>query len=570
MKLGDKNLLVLTGTISGIVIVLLVVSLFGIYKVAFEQQRQSLIQTVKDQASLIKTSEGLNADNWQNYLHHEAESESVEIVLGQRGDRVLMVLSNRGGYEKTTLVRVPFDKPFAGPMKEALQGLSGSMVGFDYKGVKVLAAYEPIPELGLGVVAKIDIAEIQRPYLKTGIWISAIAMALVALAVVIVSRLFDPILRRLEASEIRHRTILNTVVDGIIVIDARGIVQTFNRSACTLFGYQPDEVCGQSASLLMPEPYSSDLGDFLQRALRQGEHGDEAIVLEVFGKRKDGSVFPMSLAAGQMKIDGQPMLTGIVRDITESKQSEAEILAAKEDAEAANQAKSEFMSRMNHELRTPLNAVLGFGQLLEFDNSNLNQQQKEAISHILTGGSHLLQLVEELMDITRVDSGKVELSMQNVPVQRVVSEALLLIKSLAEQHKILIDAPSVCDIQLRADELRLKQVLVNLLSNAVKYNREGGSVTVRIDNLEPGWVSITVQDNGIGIKTKDQEGLFEPFNRVGGSASTVEGTGLGLTISKRLVELMGGKISFTSEFGKGTTFQVVLPTATADQPEHSL
>ncbi len=559
MKLGDKNLLVLTGTISGIVIVLLVVSLFGSYKVAFEQQRQSLIQTVKDQASLIQTAEGLNADNWQNYLNYEAESESVEIVLGQRGDRILMVLSNRGEDKKTTLVRLPFDKPLAEPMKEALQGLSGSMVGHDYKGARVLAAYEPIPELGLGVVAKIDMAEIQRPYIKTGIWISAIAMVLVALAVLIVSRLFDPILRRLEASEIRHRTILNTVVDGIIVIDGKGIIQTFSRSACALFGYQPDEVRGQSASLLLPEPYASELGDFLERVLRPGEQEDKATVLEIFGKRKDGSVFPMNLAAGQMKIAGQPMLTGIVRDITERKQSETEILAAKEDAEAANQAKSEFMSRMNHELRTPLNAVLGFGQLLEFDNDNLNQQQKEAISHILTGGSHLLQLVEELMDITRVDSGKVKLSMQNIPVQRVVSESLLMIKSLAEKHKVLINAPSTCDIQLRADELRLKQVLVNLLSNAVKYNREGGSVTVRIEKIEPGWACITVQDNGIGIKVEDQEGLFEPFNRVGGSASTVEGTGLGLTISKRLVELMGGQISFTSEFGKGTTFQVLLP-----------
>jgi signal transduction histidine kinase/CheY-like chemotaxis protein len=252
---------------------------------------------------------------------------------------------------------------------------------------------------------------------------------------------------------------------------------------------------------------------------------------------------------------------GTLQDITEIKQAGLEILAAKEEAEFANNAKSEFLARMSHELRTPLNAVLGFGQLLELDKDILTEQQNEGISHIIAGGKHLLQLIDEVLDIARADSGNLAISMEAVSLDQALGEALLLINPLAAKHKITLGERSNKGFHVFADERRLKQVLVNLLSNAVKYNRAGGMVEVSNDAIEDGLIRIAVSDTGIGIRAEDQATLFEPFARVSGSVQSAEGTGIGLTITKRLVELMGGVIGFESEYGKGTTFWVVLPGA---------
>ena len=252
---------------------------------------------------------------------------------------------------------------------------------------------------------------------------------------------------------------------------------------------------------------------------------------------------------------------GTLQDITQIKQAEIEILAAKDEAEFANNAKSEFLSRMSHELRTPLNAVLGFGQLLEMDKDKLTEEQNEGISHIISGGTHLLQLIDEVLDIARVDSGNLEISMEAVSLDQALGEAMLLINPLAARHNVTLGELSNNGFRVLADERRLKQVLVNLLSNAVKYNRAGGMVEVSHDEIEDGLIRIAVSDTGLGIRAEDQATLFEPFARVSGSVHSAEGTGIGLTITKRLVELMGGVIGFESEYGKGTTFWVVLPGA---------
>ena len=252
---------------------------------------------------------------------------------------------------------------------------------------------------------------------------------------------------------------------------------------------------------------------------------------------------------------------GTLQNINQIKQAEIEIIAAKNEAEFANNAKSEFLARMSHELRTPLNAVLGFGQLLEMDNDKLTVAQNEGISHIIAGGRHLLQLIDEVLDIARVDSGNLEISMEAVSLDQALGEAMLLISPLAARQNIILEELSNNDFRVFADERRLKQVLVNLLSNAVKYNRAGGMVKVRHDAIEDGLIRIAVSDTGLGIRAEDQATLFEPFTRVGGTAHSAEGTGIGLTITKRLVELMGGVIGFESEYGKGTTFWIVLPGA---------
>lgn len=279
--------------------------------------------------------------------------------------------------------------------------------------------------------------------------------------------------------------------------------------------------------------------------------------------RPDGEVRHV-LESGSPVIDDHGKLSrtcGILQDITERKQTETEILMAKEEAEFANNAKSEFLARMSHELRTPMNAILGFGQLLQFSDENLTEEQKSGIGHILAGGKHLLQLIDEVLDIARVDSGRMELTSEPVSLQHILSSSLLLIEALASSHSVSLCKPDETDLFVNADEQRLRQVLVNLLSNAVKYNREGGTVAVDVEPVEDGFIRINVIDSGHGIRPEHQSQIFEPFIRVSGPNNSAEGTGIGLTISKRLVELMQGRIGFDSEFGKGSTFWIEFPQA---------
>jgi PAS domain S-box-containing protein len=239
----------------------------------------------------------------------------------------------------------------------------------------------------------------------------------------------------------------------------------------------------------------------------------------------------------------------------------ADLRAAKEAAERANRAKSEFLSRMSHELRTPLNAILGFAQLLELEG--LEPQQIERVDHILAGGRHLLGLIDEVLDIARIEAAELSLSLEPVDATEVVLEALALVGPLAAERAVALERPPFVPVHVLADRQRLKQVVLNLLSNAIKYNRRGGSVRVECTPGTMGRTTISVADTGRGIESSGLERLFEPFERLGAEATGVEGTGLGLALSRRLVEAMGGTIGAESIVGEGSTFRVELQGAEA-------
>ncbi len=236
-----------------------------------------------------------------------------------------------------------------------------------------------------------------------------------------------------------------------------------------------------------------------------------------------------------------------------------ELEQARHAADQANQAKSEFLSRMSHELRTPLNAVLGFAQLLQMDA--LSEEQRESVEHIDKGGRHLLGLINEVLDIARIEAGRLTISLEPVPVQSLVQESLDLIAPLAAAEEIQLDGDlaDTPERHVQADRQRLKQVLLNLLSNAVKYNRKGGAVTLSYDETPAGRLRISVTDTGPGIAPEKMERLFKPFDRLDVDQTGVEGSGLGLALSKRLAEAMGGSIGVESSVGRGSTFWVELP-----------
>ena len=259
--------------------------------------------------------------------------------------------------------------------------------------------------------------------------------------------------------------------------------------------------------------------------------------------------------------DGRWLRLATAVDVTERHQQVAALRSAKEEAERANAAKSVFLSRMSHELRTPLNAILGFGQLLE--TSPLDPPDANAVQFILKGGRHLLTMIDEVLDLARVETGKLVLHLAAVPVEGLVSECAAMVARMAEACGVtcVVEKSAASRLLVRADEQRLRQVLLNLLSNAVKYNRECGRVIVRCARAGRGRLRLSVEDTGPGIAAADLGRLFVPFERLGQEMGEVEGTGLGLAVSKELMEAMGGSLHAKSKVGRGSTFWIELPVA---------
>jgi PAS domain S-box-containing protein len=284
---------------------------------------------------------------------------------------------------------------------------------------------------------------------------------------------------------------------------------------------------------------------------------------ELTMRRRDGSTIDV-MANVTMIIgdDGTPAgVEAVAVDVTQRKEAEREAREARLEAERANQAKSEFMSRMSHELRTPLNSIIGFAQLLEFDD--LTDTQQDSVTHVLKAGHHLLGLINEVLDIARIEAGRLNLSMEPVPLRDTLTEVVDLIRPIANrrQVEIHIDKSSDCRRHVFADHQRLKQALLNLVSNAVKYNRVAGRVTVGCESGEEGRLRISVADTGSGISPEMLERIFTPFDRLGAGGSSEEGSGLGLVLSRHLIEAMGGTLEVESEVGVGSTFTLTLALA---------
>lgn len=270
-------------------------------------------------------------------------------------------------------------------------------------------------------------------------------------------------------------------------------------------------------------------------------------------------------ARGQAVFDENGRATsfsGTNLDITELKKAEERVLQAKEAAEMANRAKSQFLSSMSHELRTPMNAILGFSQLFDFED-NLTDSQRQNVREIRKAGQHLLRLINDVLDLAKIESGKLTLSLEPVLPSRIVDECIGLLQSSADQRGISLgrDLGDLESVYLYADAVRLKQVVLNLLSNAVKYNRDEGRVTVRFVAPDARRLTIQVHDTGYGIAKNQYADVFEPFNRLGAEQSNTEGSGVGLVITRQLVDMMGGRLDFHSELGEGSCFSVTLRRA---------
>jgi PAS domain S-box-containing protein len=351
----------------------------------------------------------------------------------------------------------------------------------------------------------------------------------------------------------------------MVIVNDQGVIVLVNAMTLTLFGYNREELLGESLEILISvaarkRHASLREGYFANPHTRKMDGGTN-----LYGRRKDGSEFPIEVSLSPMDTKNGRLISSAIRDITDRRRIEAELLTAKAVAENANRAKSDFLSSMSHELRSPLNAILGFAQLLEADSPPPSPSQKSSIDQILQAGWYLLELINEILDLALIESGKLSVSLEPIDLSEIMTDCQAMIEPHIK-NSVTLSFPLFTEPCLvKADRTRIKQVLLNLLSNAIKYNRVGGRVDVKLTPCTTDVIRISVHDTGESLSPEKLSELFQPFNRLGQEKCDKEGTGIGLVMSKRLVELMGGTIGVESTLGEGSVFWFELFRETSQQ-----
>ncbi len=364
--------------------------------------------------------------------------------------------------------------------------------------------------------------------------------------------------RRSEAETNKLRLVVEQSPSSIVITDKNGTIEYVNPAFERISGYSFAEAVGQNPRVLKsgktPESAFKQLwATIISGRVWRGEF---------INKKKNGELYDENVLILPIKDS-----TGEITNFAAVKENISEIKKAKREAENANRAKSDFLSQMSHELRTPLNAINGFSQLMLKSKKNpLNEKQKSMTEQIHTAGNHLLSLINEILDLARIESREFALSVENVDPKIVINECLSLISPLAQEKQIEIVNNCECESlpYLKADLVRVKQVLLNFLSNAVKYNRPNGKIIIDTDESESGFLKFIISDTGIGIPVEKQQDIFTPFSRAVDNPDEIEGTGIGMAITSQLVEKMGGDLGFDSQLGQGSTFWFMLPVSDAD------
>lgn len=363
----------------------------------------------------------------------------------------------------------------------------------------------------------------------------------------------------LRHSQERLQLMVENVVDyAILMLDQEGRVASWNAGAERIKGYRAEEIIGQHFSQFYPQE-DIERGKpqhELDVAIAEGRFEDEG-----WRVRKDGATFWANVVITALR-DEAGALRGfakVTRDMTESKLAREALVRAKDEAERANKFKDQFLSTMSHELRTPLNAVLGFSDLLADERyGSLNERQKRYVSNIHSGGRHLLKLISDILDLSKIEAGRMDLAIQDVPIESAFSEVLSALRPLAEKKSQTLSQNAQASLIVRADITRLRQMLMNLAGNAIKFTPEGGRVELEARQTN-GQIRIEVRDTGPGIPPGEQERIFQAFYRLRQSGEATEGTGLGLAITQRLAELHGSKLGLDSQAGQGSCFYFSLP-----------
>lgn len=454
----------------------------------------------------------------------------------------------------------------AGKSGENLQGYR------DYRGVEVVGDWLWDENLGIGVVAEVDVKESLEllTIFKITIW----SILFIALVLVFGGTLFtlkvgtratkalarshaeleSLVHARTEALEVnmqRTRTIIDNTSDGLVVVNEAGVIQEFSPSSELIFGYKSDDIIGKEVALLMNHPFQTQF-------IKSQEEGHEQSFFELIGCKKSRELIDIEIAVGEAIIDGERIFTGMVRDSSLRKKAERELKGAKAKAEEATKAKSDFLANMSHEIRTPMNAIIGMSYLAL--QTDLNRKQQDYVKKIHSSADALLGIINDILDFSKIEAGKLELEEVPFNLNETIDHLVQIIthKSQQKELELLIDLDPELPLDLVGDSLRLGQILINLANNSIKFT-DDGEIIVKAKKIKQDQESVTIEfavcDTGIGMTEEQLGRLFQSFSQA--DASTTRkygGTGLGLTISKTLTELMQGKIWVESTYGKGSEF----------------
>lgn len=380
--------------------------------------------------------------------------------------------------------------------------------------------------------------------------------------------------------ETRFEKLLEAAPDAILEIDSNGVITLVNKAAERIFGYTRGELLGMNVDMLVPESARRAHVQHRQGYNHEPRVRPMGLGMELHGQRKDGTLFSAEISLSPNRVGGQLHVIALVRDISERKQTEDRLRAVREEytaqlaqknqelemrnleVEKANRLKSEFMASMSHELRTPLHTIIGFSELLaEQIQGPLNEKQQRFLGHILQDSRHLLDLINDVLDLSKIEAEQLVLQIAPFDFADCVNEVLAGIEQQALARRVTIERRAIYSGTIRADRIRLKEILYNLLSNAVKFTPEDGRVWIEAEGRGQ-QLAVTVGDTGIGIPPEEHANIFEKFYQVGNTARGIrEGTGLGLPITKRLIEMHGGRISVKSTPQVGSEFTFTVPLA---------
>ncbi|MBI2891625.1 MAG: PAS domain S-box protein [Nitrospirae bacterium] len=581
--MGRKWLLVLIGVLALLSLAVLAIAIGVLYTTAIEQERHRLEEIVKSQARLMEAVARFNvarnpdfpggpltatmAQVVDAHAHYPGFGESGEIVLGRREGDLIVFLLSRERHGDVPPVPIAFDSDWGAPMRRALLGETGSVIGFDYRGKQVLAAYTHLAGLNLGVVAKVDMDEIRAPYLRAGVVAGASTLYLVVLGAGLIIVLSGPIFGRLRESEAHMRAIVETAVDGIVTIDEKGVIQSFNPAAERIFGYTAAEAVGRNVSRLMPEPDRSGHDAHLGRYLRTGEAKIIGIGREVVGRRKDGESFPVDLAISEVRMAGRRMFVGILRDITERRQREED--QHRLEQQLLQSQKMEAVGRLAgglaHDFNNQLTTILGYSEML-LDRLEADSPLRRYVSEIKEDGDRAASLTRQLLSFSRAQPTQVQVLDLN---EVIMSAERMLRRLVGDDVEFRLRLASNTG-RVAADRVQLEQVLMNLVVNARDAMPRGGSLSLstsgevlggdrpaQLHGLASGpYVRLSVVDTGIGMDEETLSRAFEPFFTTKGQG---KGTGLGLSTVYGIVQQAGGTVFAESEPEQGSTFTLYLP-----------
>jgi protein-histidine pros-kinase len=367
-------------------------------------------------------------------------------------------------------------------------------------------------------------------------------------------------LRDSKFADARYHDILQSTPDAIVIVNDTGRIVLINNQTEAAFGYTRAELIGQPLGILLAESYRGAYVGHQSNYFPQPRTRSMGIGLELRALRKNGEEFPVEISLGPLHTGEGTLGMSTIRDITERKIFERSL-------QNANRMKSEFLASMSHELRTPLNGIIGFTEfLIDGKPGPLNGKQKEYLNDVYNSAKHLLQLINDVLDLAKVEAGRIDLNPETFPIAKAVAEICGVIFGIAHKKRVEVRVALPADIgEVTLDMQKFKQICFNLLANAIKFTDSGGTVEIGGQSIDDGRFSISVSDTGIGIKSGDLQRLFREFEQLeSGASRRFEGTGLGLALTKKLVEYQGGSVKADSEYGRGSTFTVTLPrTCTA-------